>query len=319
MSPPPQIPRDARLAVLFGAGASFGYTDSSWPRPPLGRDLFGELSKSPLCPAWQTSEIRKLFSRHNDDFEAAMAEITEAGLTPQLYELTYEMCHYLVQFRLPNAAKPNLYAAVINTLLARSRISDTLLCSLNYECLLEETLCGCLEVAGHAVPARYLKGICQLTHPLEAPTILKLHGSANFFPFGGFTNVTTLGSNTPYLGPTEVHGISDQLREHYAEGLKWPFICYYASDKRPHIQEELKYLPVVWSEWVAQADAVIVIGAMPTPGDGHIWLPVIRSSARVYFSAFRSSDGDYLEQNIGGRYSYIGQFSEAAETLVELL
>jgi hypothetical protein len=297
------IPQDEQVSFLFGAGASFGYSNGATVRPPLGRDLFGALSASALCPTWHRADIQALFARYPGDFETPMASLCEGTYSETLTHLTHELCHYLSRFT-PAPAGENLYIRLIEQIVNRNRLHNTLLATLNYETLLDESIL----LAGCRLHYVYPKS----SYPTPGAQVLKLHGSVNFLPPPGFHSNSfpdASASDNLYQGPIYIQVPGKDFRDLYDEGLRWPFICHYAPEKPYHIHPALKELPLLWNERVTQCSAVVVIGVNADSLDPHVWDPVLRGSARVYYVG---RDGQRLANSLGDRFSHIGDTFEAA-------
>jgi hypothetical protein len=324
-----RIPLGVPIAVLFGAGASFGYTPTPHKNPPLGRDLFRHLNASPSCPAWQHPDVEALFNTHPGNFETPMAEIAGTQFLaqvppmagrPSIEELTFQLCRYLERFDIDWGA-PNFYSALLVHLIAQGRIHQTLLCSLNYECLLERSLLRDVHRMVYAMPtANYFSRApiaLAPSFPLSFPTVLKIHGSINFLPPLSMSGGRGLGGpeNLPgvsMIGPIQTTSDFAQLRREYDACSTWlhPSICHYAAGKPPIGNRQVKDLAQHWEGWVRDCDSVIVIGANADVSDPHIWDPLIKSRAHIYYVG---NDSRLLERQ-RERYHLVGKtFEEAAE------
>ncbi len=298
-----KIDKGSKLTVLFGAGASFGYAGKGHAVPPLGGYLYPNLRNDPLCPAWHEPEVVALFARHKGDFESAMAELTaNQHQTPSLFGLASEMCRHLVSFELPASGRTNLYATLLNALLATGRCAETLLCTLNYECLLEETI---LRLVGGL---RYIMPTLPIDDRLgiKPATVLKMHGSSNWL-IPGLENFASVGSQV-YLGPVDVVLPGEELRKRYDGKGPSPYICHYAPGKPAHIEPKLKFLSHAWQAAVGRSDAVIIIGAAVNDADDHIWEPIWHSSVDVYYIGGPTAQ---LGTRLGSRFHFLGDTFES--------
>jgi len=126
------------IAVLIGAGASFGAGGIAPHRPPLGAELFDRLQKE-FPDSWVSlldDDERKAFRGDPPDppFETGMKMLWENN-DERLPRLLIDMAIYFSRFR-PDGS-PNCYAALLQLLMTTSRI-DVFFCSLNYECVFEQ-------------------------------------------------------------------------------------------------------------------------------------------------------------------------------------
>jgi len=158
-----------KLAVLMGAGASFGCGNVDPEAPPLGNQLFEKLKRA-LPDSWGSL----LTSDENDvfrcDFEQGMAQIRRK---PAAQRLLIDMALYFSTFR---ATGPNCYSRLLE-LLDRTPDLQCVFCTLNYDLLLEQAITSngrSLWTLGRTVgvvgppPVAVLKphGSCNYIHPL---------------------------------------------------------------------------------------------------------------------------------------------------------
>jgi hypothetical protein len=324
----PFIKHGTKLAVLFGAGASYGYTLTPDQNPPLGASLFPALKQQ--CRTWQNKEIVSLFERETS-FEAPMATLCDPSSPhPLLDRLTHELCEYLASFR-PTKGPRNFYARVVDLVFGSGRITETLFCTLNYDCIFDETLSRYMEMHRQQHAFKILKQVLnhhECDFPLKMPSLLKLHGSVNYFPLGDMMGATSINSGQRFEdeGPHDVEGaihaerIGDPLQSYYREASaknswRWPLIAHYAPRKPPHLHPRLRDLPKFWRKWVTDCKAVIIIGVNTLPDDPHIWDVFDDWEGHVYFAG---SQGDRLQEKLGDRYHHIGdKFQEAVDNHLE--
>jgi hypothetical protein len=123
------------LAVLIGAGASFGAGGTGPQRPPRGVELFGRLEDA-FPDSWGAlldDEERKVFDG-DPPFESGMKMLWDKG-GQQVRRLIIDMAIYFSRFH-PDPS-PNCYAALLRLLMSTRSIS-VFFCSLNYECVFEQ-------------------------------------------------------------------------------------------------------------------------------------------------------------------------------------
>jgi len=146
---------------LLGAGASHGSLDCEPGVPPLGCELYERLLERPGF----RDAIPRQFVPDRQSLEVTLSKLWDEH-TEHMIPVLRETALFFSEFR----PKPtNLYVELGRRI--RSRASQTVLASLNFEMLLE------MALFGSGVPCHY-----EGTFPAQGATILKLHGSANFLP-----------------------------------------------------------------------------------------------------------------------------------------
>ena len=149
--------------ILLSAGASFGSGDVQPCCPPLGNGpdgLFTRLESAGGQAASLPDELKALFRA---DFERGMAQFYEFA-DGDIMRFQREMAAYLAEFR-PGVS--NAYVRLLRTIGPRRAIYA----SLNYDLL--------FELAAASVGLNTYYG----TDPVaKGVRLLKLHGSANFWP-----------------------------------------------------------------------------------------------------------------------------------------
>jgi hypothetical protein len=259
--------------ILLGAGASAFSGDCLPAAPPLGKGLFAELVKLGGVAASVGSDLAKIFMQ---DFEAGMAAFSERPET-ESSALLREMARYFVKFE-PGAS--NLYIKLLSELpLSRRRITFA---TLNYELL--------LELAANRLGFRI--SYTTRNTPKGNITLLKPHGSCNFLPdvpplmFRDFSvrsavpNATGGILNAPIrpATPSEVIAFCDR------ENVIAPAMAMYARGKRMlFCGSPLRDLQAEYATATAEASRIYVVGVGVNPEDEHIWQPLARAAAPIYY------------------------------------
>ena len=302
--------RQVRLAILIGAGASYGcgYEDTS-KRPPLGDQLFDRLSL--LYPAtWGTLLDPDLVILYRGDgrFEAGMAE-TWRRQPDRFSDLLIDMARYFAQFSPPENDN-DCYSTLLRELRSTGLLSNCGVASLNYECVFE------LTVRGMGIRLGVTAGV-------DALKFWKPHGSCNFMPPIGFgMTVQSAATNQRYYqGPVEIqHPATVETMYKQGFGLP-PCMSLYAEGKATLVSEEtIDTNRAGWNTWAPECDYILTIGASPNLADTHVWRPILESRANVWLIG--GTDGDYLEvqQMLGARFCHLGnKFEEALPPLCRRL
>jgi hypothetical protein len=206
-----------QLAVLFGAGASYGCGTVMPGRIPLGRELFGELCRE-FPQTWGTlitPRERDAF-REDPPFEKGM-EILWKASDERLQFLLIDMAIYFARFSLttPENEYTRLLAAI-----GYEQLPSTVFASLNYDCLFE-------YAADWKV--RYVAQDA----PLGSCVLLKPHGSCNFVATmtKNVIDCAIINVDRFYEGPLEaVH--PSRVAELYTSGPSIPpALSLYAAGK----------------------------------------------------------------------------------------
>jgi hypothetical protein len=258
---------------LFGAGASYGSGDVDPAIPPLGSELYDVLARLftstwGQIPAPVQSELRS-------NFEVGMGNlIDDYGFA--VAPLMQRMAIFFARFGLSKTDE-NLYSRFFSHLRVKGIISDCLISTLNYECL--------LEIAAGLNGFR----INYFADPIDDDsnaTIWKLHGSCNFkvsgidadrsvqFGAAGFE----LGNSIESINPAEV-------RRYYSGNTSlYPAMSLYAKNKPVSMAAPvIRHIQAAWAEKVTAAREIYVIGVRPNPDDVHIWAPIADSQGTFFF------------------------------------
>jgi len=299
-----------RLAILIGAGASYGcgYTDPS-ARPPLGKDLFPQLVDT-YPETWGTvpdSDLPPLFL---ENFEDGMAEMWRR-MPARFSHLLIDMATFFSRFDPP---ENDLYSSLGRELHGSRLIRRTAVASLNYECVFEV-----------AVGRLGLKLCMNQDAPVKDNVLLfKPHGSCNFIPEASVWKLTlqlSAQGHSYYDGPISVKQL-DEVRAMYdAEFAIPPCMSLYSDGKATLVgQSFIEVARAGWAKWIRRSDYLIVIGARPNLADAHVWDPILESKAIVWFVGGEDPGVVDLHNAIGRRFHHVAEtFEEAAPILCRRL
>lgn len=273
--------------VLFGAGASFGSGEVSPKAPPLGKDLFEALVR--LFPSTWGQIPESVKAEFLKDFEEGMGILIEKhgfAVAP----LMQRMACFLSQFHLTSSSN-NLYIHFFDFLVSRGLLKDTLVSTINYECLIENAVnLNNLKVGYFANPES----------GNQIAPIWKLHGSCNFKVTGleATRDVSFSGVGVAFDGSIEPLNPSDVRRVYLGNTALYPAMCLYAKGKPITMSPSvIKKAQATWADEVQKAEIICVIGIHPNPTDAHIWSPITESDAQLYYvgneSAFKAWTSQY--------------------------
>ncbi len=265
--------------VLLGAGASYGSGPAHPGAPPLGsgkNGLFDRLLEHGGMAASFPPDLQDLF---RSNFEEGMAKY-EQSVHGDINAFHRYMARYLLQFM---PAEGNEYFNLIRSLGCKRVVYSTL----NYDVMFE---CAA-AVLGYPIP-KYEVGIAR-----SGPTLLKLHGSANFWPDNSFVlkgctfNDVGVFVNTPirFLNREEA------MRECLEQDSISPAMCMYVAGKQNKVcKTAVDGIVQQWTEVVSKATSIFVSGVAVNIVDRHIWEPLGRAKAKIFYYGF-DADAPHFE------------------------
>jgi len=282
---------NAKVVVLFGAGASYGSGGLLNP-PPLGNRLFSELiNKFPASWGIIDKSYRQGFEqRFENGMEQYYAHI-KASASNALLPLLKDMARYFSIFGIDNMQK-NLYWRLLNRYSKRLLSQEMILATINYDCLLEF--------------AALSAGFNTFSYMGSSPGIklLKLHGSCNFLVpmknvnVGG--NMIFIDGEVNYdinpvpISPSLANDVDSQLQNK----TTLPGIVMYAKNKRLFFAaHQMRLILQEFQNVVQNASLIIIVGVKPNPADAHIWNPLINAGGQIAFIGNKRSCKQWLASN----------------------
>jgi hypothetical protein len=297
-----------RLAVLLGAGASYGCGPVTPTAPPLGAQLYDAL-RDRFPETWGTliTPDEDTAFRSDPPFEKGMGELWETN-DERTQRLIIDLALFFAEFA--PAGPDNRYGDLLDILRRRHLLGASVFASLNYDCLFE------LTAGTRGLNVDHTSG---MPHT-DRLTLLKPHGSCNFVMRGlgegiVMRNVVLSHVGSYYEGPIEPRHPSS-VAGLYAEGPSIPpAISLYSPGKpSPIAGTAIGQMRDRWRTWVAGADPVVVIGARVVLDDGHVWEPIIANSrASVWFvgDPVGADFSDFAERLEGRLTQLAPRFDEA--------
>ncbi len=288
--------------ILFGAGASFGSGDVYPYPPPLGNRLYLELRKQYSEWASLPSDLDKKFE---SNFEEGMGEIiSKYGMA--ISPLMQRMAVYFAGFSLRKYSN-NLYVSLLRELKARGKLSETILTTLNYECLLETSA--------------YVNQIEQSYFDVQpnSANIWKIHGSCSFRHSGmNATRGVRMSGYNLQGGFTIVNDLREIISYYNGDTSLYPAMCLFAKDKPIHVSTDIILQQIErWQQLVLNAAKIIIIGVRPFKEDGHIWNFIANSDAQVVMVGSENEFMSWCERRrIGKRSKFLGPYWKGSEELV---
>jgi len=295
------------IVILFGAGASYGAGGVLPEQPPLGDQLLPHLQRS--CPGtWGALPVDIVQEFETNKFESGMRLIYErfGHAIPQLMR---DMAIYFIQFR-PYQGR-SLYCKLVRDLSAIDKLSRILFSTLNYECILEQS------VAGFGMEIDYFHN----DNTEAYVPIWKLHGSSNFFAaMVQASQGVRYSTGVTFEGGLKALPDSNSVIAHcLTETGLAPAMSLYMAGKPVSISpSEIRHVQSMWREAVLGCTAVIIVGVHPVLHDDHIWAPLAQTQAPLYFVGDQSAFASWSRSARTGPFRFLGsRFDTAYATLLE--
>lgn len=305
-----------RVAVLFGAGASFRCSGVLPKQPPLGSGLLKDLVV--FAPETWGSLQEEDRLRFEDDFENGMSSFYAsddfAGLqTAMLLELGLYFAGYGI-----NYWKGTTYTKLYELLYRYGLTKQLTLISLNYECIAEQswTAWACEKMRN----ARF-KAFRGSSFGFEKP-----HGSCNFLlaglsmnPFGGPSVAFGTDGGISGLEIDEVESYEVVRRAQSGELSVPPAMSVYTAGKpNPYGDDFITESRKRTESALAGAEIIISIGARVNFADVHIWDPIRASESEVLLIGGTEGDFTSLQNEIGNRLVHVHNQFEPGLAALEL-
>lgn len=274
----------SEILFFFGAGASYGAGDIIPEQPPLGAQLFDSLAK--IYPNFWGAfprEIRKEF--HN--FEKGMEIIHKKyfGLIPILMQ---QMAIFFIQFR-PYSFS-SLYCNLIDELIKMKMIEHSIFSTINYECIIEFSLIH------HGYKPDYFNN----EKSENCVRFLKLHGSCNMFSHNvQVTRQVVFSAGVRFEGGIKAFfDIGTVIGKCLDDSGLPPVMNLYMKGKPLNISHSvIKTIQERWRDSVYNSEIIFCIGANPNPEDNHIWEPLSKCKAKLYYIGNEKSFSDWVKKN----------------------
>lgn len=272
--------------LLLGAGASYGSVRNG-PRPPLGKDLYGEMCK--VSPTWRALP------------HAAVAEFQGPGQFEQGFGWVRRNCDARSIGLLRDMAlyflelKPGAGSLYLPLLAGARRRGAVQLATLNYDLMIEICMMQMFDNALLGLSAEGRAGL------------LKLHGSPNLVPAVGglqLDNVTFANMGGSAFESDSFSWLSPRAAADWIRSQPWlaPTMALY---------EAGKYVPIGGSQvqriqgWFgaacAGASRIYIAGTSYQPHDAHVWDPIVQSGARITVADPYPDSFKALEARVGSR------------------
>ena len=200
--------------------------------------------------------------------------------------LMKDMAIYLIQLR-PYSYE-SLYDLLVKRLIKLKLLDSFLFSTLNYDCILEFCLLN------------QNRKISYWNYGTEdSVPVWKLHGSANWFSKDiEASEGVTFTKGVTFEGGLKAHLDTNEVIEKSIvnQGL-YPSMCLFMRGKPIQIAPSIIMdQQKKWSETVAAAKTMTCIGINPLPEDSHIWEPIARTKAKLYFIGNKTAFNDWAQE-----------------------
>lgn len=291
--------------VLLGAGASFGSGDVSPFPPPLAAQLFDELASRSGAASALPKELKASF---RENFEEGMSEYFNRT-DGDVQNFQRELALYMLEFE-PGA--DNIYVRLIE----RLDINRCIVCTLNYDMLIE--LSAFKLGYGVTYSSKHNQGRLRL---------IKLHGSCNLWPdapgLKGELHIRGLVkyAKVAFEGPVLCLSREEAIERSRTDKVLGPVMAVFAEGKRVTISRSYTDCQMEdWREVVSKASRICISGAKIHLPDTHIWEPLSRTKADVFYFGLKPDKDLFYEWKERSRkrnaYFFEADFAAAVPQIV---
>lgn len=306
---------EKQIVILFGAGASKGATHITPSQPPLGKDLYDRLAEEYPKEWGPESHLGFYSDGLRQDFERTMSdEVCQRVASIAVLEWQRPMALYFARFA-PDGTGDDLYSRLLSFLREHGKIQRAMFGSLNYDCIFEQASVA----AGFHVDYLGEQG------GTESIKVLKIHGSCNFVTKNLELMKPHLSSPGAHvecglecLSPQEASTVLAARFRDYA-AFCVPVMSLYALGKDSLVAPvQIQSIRNRWNRYATEAVSIYIIGVRPNEGDTHIWIPIKKTTARMFYIGGRTDYEGWLRVN--PRIRHLGEtFEGGFESLLECL
>ena len=263
---------------LFGAGASHGSGGLNY-LTPLGSQLFFDLKKH-FSNTWG-SLPKDVLKKLEENFEEGM-EIVWKEHSNNVGVLMQDMAVFFSKIIISNPSE-NLYVSLVKELKEKNILPDSVISTLNYDCLLElATIPNQISIA-YSLPFGEVK---------DSLLVWKLHGSCNFILDGIVAKRGVNYMSGAFFNGNGLKSIQISDVEQYCRGdnALYPAMSIFMKDKpnqigKPHIEA----MQNKWKEWILNAEKIFLIGVNPDMKDSHVWDSLSKTKSKIFFCGNKDS------------------------------
>lgn len=226
------------------------------------------------------------------------------------------IARFLAQF---DPCATSAYSALIEAI--EPHIRHTEFASLNYDVMLERAAQAREWGVDYGLGQRIARTV----------KVIKPHGSANFLPkrMGSFHNVSVVGTGSVFDGdipcdtPLGFLEIAEWISSLNDGDIYTPVMSAYAKGKWTPVGARLvTEQRVRWEASAQRSVVVIVVGVAVNPEDEHIWQPLARTNAPVYY--VDPNPGPFFEwaakERVGKRSIHLGErFGDSIESIAAVI
>ncbi|HJX59448.1 hypothetical protein A2V61_02490 [Candidatus Woesebacteria bacterium RBG_19FT_COMBO_47_8] len=291
---------------LFGAGASHDCGDIFPHQPPLGGELHSILvSTFPDTWGKLPEDLNTLFLQN---FEKGMDSLWKkhSDISSLLLQ---QLGIYFNRFTPKNETR---YGEIIKYLI-KIKSDDTILSTLNYDCLLDGELTRNGFKTNYLIPPN--KG---------GILLIKLHGSCNWFlDFEGMNRYVNFSSDMRIKAPIYSLNTPEKVTEKLTSDTPlYPVMALFTENKpAPLGFDFIEHIQKEWKNLILNVKQVIIVGVKPYPQDYHIWDPLRETHANIFYVGDKQKFEEWNTSSgrSGNTIPISGTFAEAMEKIFERL
>ncbi len=285
---------------LFGAGASNGCNGTN-EIVPLGIDLFTNL-KNKFPGTWGT--LPPAFeSDFKDKFEKGMSRLwSDLSYNDKISFFMKDIAIFFSKFKITDF-KQNLYYKLFRELKKKDALKETVLSTINYDCLIEFAL--------EKLNVNYSYVTTSINNTI---IVLKIHGSCNYILDPKVISVRSGAKYRPGItfNPPLIFKSPEDIEEYcYSDTALYPAMAIYMSSKPIQMGSvAIKEMQEDWQEIITKAKKVFIIGVNPNLEDKHIW-DYVDKKDRVFYCGSKDRFDEW-QQNKNRKDIFLNYTFESA-------
>lgn len=296
----------ARILFLFGAGASYGCNGTN-EKVPLGINLFTNL-KNRFPETWGI--LPPGFENDfKENFEKGMSRLwSDLSYNSKIPSFMKDFAIFFSKFKITDYNK-NLYYQLFSELKKRNVLEETVLSTINYDCLIDYAL--------EKLNVNYSYSISNINNTI---VVLKIHGSCNYLLDPKVISVKSGAKYRPGItfNPPLVFKSPEDIEEYcYSDTALYPAMAIYMSSKPIQMGSvAITRIQKDWQDIIMNAEKVFIVGANPNMEDKHIW-DFINKKSQIFYCGNKDNFENW-QQNKNRKDVFLNcTFESAIQSIIE--